>query len=196
MYDAGEFVEPGGCSGGQDQLKQDLVKLHELRVCDWLRSLSFRIPDSDVIVVATKCDLVAGAATSLAGRVEPAIRKWLQHWSEAEMTAVRVEDGVSLTSCVPTSVSKEHGKDSARETEDPGKSTWACDWCEDTRDRCIPSLLRRVMYKSKGDLRGATMVLPRTWNIALTALDALGSGRRVFLRCWYIPSLLFCAVFV
>ncbi|CAN0542233.1 unnamed protein product, partial [Ectocarpus sp. 8 AP-2014] len=33
------------------------------------------------------------------------------------------------------------------------------------------------MYSSKGDLRGASLVLPRSWNIALEVLDALGSGR-------------------
>lgn len=79
---------------------QDLSKLQELRVCDWLRSLSFRIPDSDVVVVATKCDLADGMATSLAERMERAIRKWLESWRGAQMTTVRVDEGVSLTSCV------------------------------------------------------------------------------------------------
>ena len=177
VCDTGGFVERGGCSSGQDQLKQDLVRLRELRVCDWLRSLSFRIPDSDVIVVATKCDLVAGIATTLAGRIEPAIQKWLNHWSDAEMTAVRVEDGVSLTSCVAASAPKEDEEDSSRERGAPGYSTWACDWSEDTRDPPLPSLLHRVMYENKGGLRGATMVLPMSWNIALAVLEALGSGR-------------------
>ena len=161
----------------KDTLRQDLAKIQELRVCDWLRSLSFRVPDSDVVVVATKCDLAAGMAVDLAGRMERAIRKWLENWSGSQMTAVRVEDGVSLTSCV-TSSSQEQSGAASEETIYLGHSMWACDWHQDNRDEPAPSLLRRVIYNNKGDLRGAAMVLPRSWNIALEVLDAMGTGRQ------------------
>ncbi|CAM9921267.1 unnamed protein product [Ectocarpus sp. 12 AP-2014] len=52
-------------------------------------------------MVATKCDFAAGMAADAAGRVEAANAKWKESWSGAGMTAVRVEDGVSLTSCFP-----------------------------------------------------------------------------------------------
>lgn len=56
---------------------------------------------------------------------------------------------------------------------------WACDWHEDMRDDSPPSLLHRILHNSTGDLRGAAMVLPRSWIIALEMLEALGSGRQV-----------------
>ncbi|CAN0548116.1 unnamed protein product, partial [Ectocarpus sp. 8 AP-2014] len=42
----------GDDTGGQ--VKEDCHKLEELRVCDWLRSVSRRVPNNDVILVATK----------------------------------------------------------------------------------------------------------------------------------------------
>ena len=163
----------------KDQLERDLSKLQQLRVCDWLRSLSFRIPDSDVVVVATKCDLtVGGTATNLAERMERAIRRWLERWRGSEMTAVRVEDGVSLTSCAASSAPEEDGDDVLGERKKPDGSLWACDWVEDVRDDLPPSLLHRAVYNSKGELRGAALVLPRSWNMALEVLEALGSGRQ------------------
>lgn len=159
-------------------LKEDLCKLQELRVCDWLRSLSFRIPDSDVVVVATKCDRADGMAVEMAGRIERAIQKWLESWSDSGMTAVRVEDGVSLTSCVP-SAPLEHDGIALGKRKSPEDSMWACDWRQDTREEPLRSLLHRVIYNSKDNLRGAALVLPRSWNIALLVLDALGSGRQV-----------------
>lgn len=178
VCNTGAFGQQDDCSSGGNQLNQDLVKLQEMRVCDWLRSLSFRIPDSDVIIVATKCDLTAGMATDMAGRMERAIRKWLESWSGAGMRAVRVESGVSLTSCA-ISVPEEQVRIALGREEASGESVWACDWREDTRNEPSPSLLHRVIYNSRDDLRGAAMVLPRTWDIALDVLDALGSGRQV-----------------
>lgn len=178
VCDIDAFRKRGRCSNdGGDPLNDDLNRLQELRVCDWLRSLSFRIPDSDVLVVATKCDLAAGMATGVAARMERAIRKWLESWSGASMTAVRVEGGMSLTSCVTTSAPQEERSRALGKRKSPEESPWACDWREDMRYEPSLSLLHRVMYNGKGDLRGAAMVLPRSWNIALEVLDALGSGR-------------------
>eukprot|EP00752_Nemacystus_decipiens_P017045 g15262.t1 len=176
VCNAGAFGQRDG-STDEDPLNQDLYKLQELRVCDWLRSLSFRIPESDVVVVATKCDLVGKTAAELAGRMERAIRKWLVNWSSSHMTAVRVEDGVSLTSCAATSVSAKDGDATLGTNKGPGDPMWACDWRNNLRHESPPSLLHRVMYSNTGDLRGATVTLPWSWNVALEVLEALGSGR-------------------
>ncbi|CAM9180095.1 unnamed protein product, partial [Ectocarpus fasciculatus] len=179
VCDTGAFGQRDNSLTDRDQLKQDLSKLQELRVCDWLRSLSFRIPDSDVAVVATKCDLAAGRAADTAGRIEGAVGKWLEEWSGAGMTAVRVEDGVSLTSCFTPTPNDDGGAALGKRKSPEEESTWACDWREGVCVESQPSLLHRVMYNSKGELRGASLVLPRSWNIALEVLDALGSGRQV-----------------
>lgn len=176
VCDAGAFGDQDSCTGAGDSLNRDLNKLQELRVCDWLRSLSFRIPASDVVVVATKCDLARGMAANLAGRMECAARAWLEAWSRSEMVAVRVEDGVSLTSCV-TSVPDDQDNSVVRKRKKPGETIWACDWRDNTRGESPRSLLHRIMYNSSEDLRGAALVLPRSWNIALCVLDAVASGR-------------------
>lgn len=174
------FGQRDGYLSDGDQLDEDLDKLQELRVCDWLRSLSFRIPDSDVCVVATKCDLAGGKATDIAERVECAIRQWLKLWSDSEMTAVRIEPGVNLTSCVAAPSPEEAGGSVLAGRKGVGEPMWTCDWLEDMSDEpSPPSLLHRVIYNSKGDLRGAYSVIPRSWNIALTVLDAVQSGRQV-----------------
>lgn len=95
------------------------------------------------------------------------------------MAAARVEDGVSLTSCVAISAARQKANASLGTRKKPEESKWECDWREDLSDNSIPSLLDRIMYSSKGDLRGAAMVLPRSWDIALEVLEALGSGRQV-----------------
>lgn len=156
-----------------------MSRLQELRVCDRLRSLSFRIPDSDVVVVATKCDLVGGMAADLTRRMERAVLGWLEKWRGSQMTAVRVEDGVSLTICIATLAPEEEGGATVWKRSMPEESMWTCDWGEDMRDDSQPSLLRRIIYNSKGDLRGAATVLSRSWNVALEVLDAFGGGMQV-----------------
>ncbi|CAM9441097.1 unnamed protein product, partial [Ectocarpus sp. 12 AP-2014] len=91
------------------------------------------------------------------------------------MDPVRLERHVSLTSCFPEEVG-EHGESS------PGnhasKQGWACDWRNVKGDISSPSLLYRLVNKpGKGGLRGVQMVLPRSWDIALTFLDSLEYGR-------------------
>lgn len=99
MCNAEVFGQGDDSSSDRGQQKQDLAKLQELLVCDWLRSLSFRIP--------TKCDLAAGGMVpNLAERIDCAIRKWLDSWRGSGMTAVHVENGVSLASCVASSAAE------------------------------------------------------------------------------------------
>ncbi|CAM9861472.1 unnamed protein product [Ectocarpus sp. 4 AP-2014] len=177
VCDTGAFGQRDNSLTDRDQLKKDLSKLQELRVCDWLRSLSFRIPDSDVVMVATKCDLAAGMAADAAERMACGAGNWIESWSGAGMTAVRVEDGVSLTSCFAPTPNEDGGAALGTGKSPEEESTWVCDWREGMCVESRPSLLHRVMYNSKGDLRGASLVLPRGWNIGLGVLDALGRGR-------------------
>lgn len=156
-----------------EQVEEDCRKLEELRVFEWLRSVSWRVPDNNVILVATKCDRVGDNAIETGQRMENACQDWIQDWLDAGMS-VRLEPGVCLTSCCAT------------ETHEPGEGCigkrapaggWACDW-RDKEDNDPPlGLLERLVHKPGGDLRGTRMVLPRSWDIALTFLEALERGR-------------------
>ncbi|CAM9470923.1 unnamed protein product [Ectocarpus sp. 12 AP-2014] len=162
-------------TGTGGQVEEDCHKLEDLRVCDWLRSISQRIPGNDVILVATKCDLVGENAGKVGRSMEEACRKWLASWVHNGMQPICLEHGVSLTSCCPT-VGR---KDGEIRTGTPGsEGGWVCDWLDDRDDKPLPSLLHRLVNKPNGGgLRGAQMVLPRSWDIALTVLDALEHGR-------------------
>ncbi|CAN0148410.1 unnamed protein product [Ectocarpus sp. 6 AP-2014] len=175
VCNAGEF---GQRRGGEDCVEVgevDCRKLEELRVCDWLRSISRRVPDNDVILVATKCDLVGGNAGEIGSRMENSCRAWLSGWVRNGMQPVRLEPHVCLTSCFPIRVG-EHGERSAG--NHVRKGGWACDWRNVEDDQPSPSFLHRLVNKPDGrGLRGAQMVLPRSWDIALTVLEALEHGR-------------------
>lgn len=193
VCDAGAFEQRDGEEHAQ--LKNDICTLDKLRVCDWLRSISQRVPRSDVILVATKCDLTDGNAAEVAGRMDAACRVWLASGVAADMEPVRLEDGVCLTSCSskPTHTNMFQtmeaaagkfvsglvfGKNEApprNQTRAPG---WEGDWRDDMAEESPSSLLHRIVYKRDGSgLRGAEMVLPNSWDIALTVLEALERGR-------------------
>ncbi|CAM9841435.1 unnamed protein product [Scytosiphon promiscuus] len=158
--------------GTDDQLEEDCRKLEELRVFDWLRSISWRVPNNDVILVATKCDRIGGNAVGIGRRMENACQDWIHDWVDAGMS-VRVEPGVSLTSCAT-----EIRRPGEISTENPAPADgWACDWRDNADDDPPPSLRHRLVSKPGGGLRGAQMVLPRSWDIALTVLEALERGR-------------------
>ncbi|CAM9446096.1 unnamed protein product [Ectocarpus sp. 4 AP-2014] len=164
----------GTCETG-GQVKEDCRKLEELRVCDWLRSISRRVPDNDVILVATKCDLVGGNAGEIGKRIELASRTWLASWVRSGMQPVRLEPGVCLTSCCTTKVCEDGEKSTRNHAMEGG---WTCDWRDGKDDNPSPSLLHRLANKPDGgDLRGAQMVIPRSWDIALTVLEALERGQ-------------------
>ncbi|CAM9876886.1 unnamed protein product, partial [Ectocarpus sp. 12 AP-2014] len=176
VCNAGEFGQQLG-SDNIDQVEEDCRKLEGLRVCDWLRSMSRRVPGNDVILVATKCDLVSGNVEETGQRIEHACRTWLSSWVRNGMDPVRLERHVSLTSCFPIGAS-EHGESSRG--NHALKQGWACDWrdVEVEGDMSSPSLLYRLVNKpDEGGLRGVQMVLPRSWDIALTFLDSLEYGR-------------------
>ncbi|CAM9490436.1 unnamed protein product [Ectocarpus sp. 12 AP-2014] len=157
------------------QVQEDCRKLEELGVCHWLRSISRRVPDNAVILVATKCDLACGNAGDIGTRMEHACRTWLSSWVRDGMQPVRLEHGVCLTSCYPAAVC-EHGKSSTGNRCASGG--WACDWRDHRDDHPSPSLLHRLVNTPDGGgSRGAQMVLPRSWDMALTVLEALELGR-------------------
>ena len=193
VCDAGAFGQQRG--GDDGQMVEDIRNLDSLRVCDWLRSISYRVPESEVILVATKCDLTGRNVAGIAQRMEAACRMWLDRWSGAGMAPVRLEDGVCRTSCLvkttPTNILRRTEAAfggfltsfflGTRETA-PGNRTggldWECDWCDDGAAEPTMSMLGRVLNKKDGSgLRGAVMVLPRSWDIALTVLKALEYGR-------------------
>lgn len=181
VCNAEEFGKPSNAGG--DQLDRDCRKLEELRVCDWMRSISQRVPENDVILVATKCDRAARNPPEIGRRMEEACKTWLAEWSRQGMRAVRLEHGVCLTSCCVT------GEETAccggfgkQRTKSSGNrfaaGEWTCDWRDSTDDNPPPRLLDRLMIKRDGGgPRGAEMVLPRSWNIALNFLEALERGR-------------------
>ncbi|CAM9732608.1 unnamed protein product [Ectocarpus fasciculatus] len=174
VCNAGEFGQRRG-SEPFGEVQEDCHKLEELRVCDWLRSISRRVPDNDVILVATKCDLAGGNAGKIGSRMENSCRTWLSGWVGNGMQPVRLEPHVCLTSCFPIGVG-EHGERSAGSHVSNGG--WACDWQNVDDDQRSPSLLHRLVNKPDGrGLRGTQMVLPRSWDIALTVLEAVEHGR-------------------
>lgn len=169
--DAEAFGQPSIGTGLQ--VKEDCRKLEELSVCGWLRSISWRVPYNDVILVATKCDQVGGSSKEIGRRMEDACRTWLASWVRDGMGPVGLEDGVCMTSCRPAGV--EQVEDCAGERA-PGRD-WECDWRDTADEHPSPSLLYRLVNKHDGSgLRGAQMVLPQSWDIALHWLEALEHG--------------------
>lgn len=179
VCDAREFGQRTGGGSERDSAAADV--LEELLVFDWLRAITWRVPDNDAILVATKCDLTpgVGAADDVAKRMNAACQEWLQEWSEDEMPCVRVENGVCLTSCSKTAGDQQ--QDDLQRTQ---AGTWASDWSGDESKRSHSSLLNRILHKPKidgnmadgGGPRAVQMVVPRSWHVALTMLDALEFG--------------------
>ncbi|CAN0171516.1 unnamed protein product, partial [Scytosiphon promiscuus] len=141
VCNAAAFEYMGSETDGQ--VEEDCHKLEELRVCDWLRSISRRVPRNDVILVATKCDLGGGNPRETGRRIEEACRTWLADWVRDGMQPVRVEDGVCLTSCCVRvgdgdccSGFSIRGND--RRGNDSSKRDWACDWRDNTDENPSP----------------------------------------------------------
>ncbi|CAM9526964.1 unnamed protein product [Ectocarpus sp. 4 AP-2014] len=186
VCNAEAFGNPGDGIGGQ--VENDCRKLEELCVSDWLRCISRRVPDNEVILVATKCDLVGGIAMEIGQRMEKACRTLLARWVHDGMEPVKVEDVVCLTSCCSTTMNdggclkscwstsmNEQGESGSGPQASEGR--WACDWRDNMDENPSPGLLDRLVNKRDGGLRGTHMVLPRSWDIALTFLEALERGR-------------------
>lgn len=167
-----KFGPPGDTDDG-GQLESDIYKLEELGVCGWLRCLSWRVPDCNVILVGTKCDLLPEKVMKdVARRLEDACRKWLENWAETGKK-INIEPGVSLTSCKPRGIYSK-----AKDRWQKSKDRWQCDRGKGLDGACTTSLLYRITHNSQGDgHRGTGTTIPRGWRIAQHVLDALAKGR-------------------
>lgn len=180
----------GSAEEDVDQLDTDVKKIEELGVCEWLRCLSWRAPGSDAFLVGTKCDRLKADAKDTAERIDEACQKWLVRWITQGMR-INIEGGVSLTSCArPPERSWLMDRLADLDALIPGtkrtltrrdfvnECPWPCDWPSGAQEASSEGLLRRITHKSRTNtFRGATMVLPRGWDAALTMLEALRMGR-------------------
>lgn len=138
------FENSSNRNGGQ--LDEDCRKLQQLCVCDWLRSISRRVPDNDVLLVATKCDLVAINPRGIGRRVEEACRTWLARWVHAGMRPAMGEDGVCLTTCCASGTDGQEERSGGHHAVEGG---WACDRRDSTDENKSPSLLHQLVSSLK-----------------------------------------------
>lgn len=162
-----------------EQEEKDLRMLKELDVCRWLQFLSWRVPECSVVMVATMCDLLeANVMAGIPGRVERACQRWLKIMaSSGRHIAVKLERGVSLTSCaIPASCWRRLTKSITDRLPERSrwKRPWPCDRGLSNMDAHARGLIDRILYRTKtGPHRGMESFLPRAWCIALAFLEAL-----------------------
>ena len=146
---------------------ENALNLESLAIAPWLRHLTFRVPDANVVLVGNKWDLVA-SKHNVAPEVERQSSTWLASWIEKahghQPHGLSLEDGVSLVSCAP----------SVRAALAPafgGGTGWPC-------DRSEPGLFRRITFNAAGETRALTMCLPHSYLLALEVLEDLASCSR------------------
>lgn len=195
VCDAKEFGLRSGRLTDEQQARQDLRKLEEMGVCDWLKCLAWRVPGCDVVLVGTKCDLLPrDKVKDVATRIERGCRMWLERDAPYK---INIEAGVSMTSCKQRA-GEGRGKERrsgplpsledcmggfggtfcmGRRTKD--HQSWPCDviydGSGDTSRTSLPTRITKT-HESKAN-RGASMLIPRGWDIALTVIEALSAGR-------------------
>lgn len=150
--------------------EMDDLDLESLAIAPWLRYLTFRVPDANVVFVGNKWDRVARDRHTVAADVERCSRRWLKAWIEKARGRrpheISLEDGVSLTSCKPS------GSGIFAPSFGGGAKTgWPC-------DKSSPGLLRRIVRNGAGDTRAVTMCLPPSYQLALGMLEELASSSR------------------
>ncbi|CAM9712032.1 unnamed protein product, partial [Ectocarpus sp. 8 AP-2014] len=145
------------------------LHLEDLAIAPWLRYLTFRVPDANVVLVGNKWDRVVRARGTVAGGVERESRQWLKSWLEKahghQPHGLSLEDGVSLVSCAPPS-----GLGAWAPTFG-WRTGWPC-------DKSTPGLFHRIIYNPVGDKRTVTMHLPPSYRLALEMLEELASSSR------------------
>lgn len=199
VCDASKFGARRSRLTDEEQLEIDIEELEALEVCHWLRVLSWRVPGCNVLLVGTKCDLLPPESIEdVEERIEAACRTWTERW-ELQGMNINVEPGVVLTSCVTPSegeaasgdnsaslsASSAEMKMSSRAHEKPMPTVsegrnWPSDFSE-SPDSGSAGLLHRITHTVDGMSRAARMTTPRGWDLALTVLDALSAGRRVYI---------------
>ncbi|CAB1102577.1 unnamed protein product [Ectocarpus sp. CCAP 1310/34] len=152
--------------------QMDELNLEDLAIAPWLRQMTFRVPDANVVLVGNKWDLVAEANLHVADDVERKSREWLTAWIESahrhQPPQLSLEAGVSLVSCAP----------SGRAGWAPsfgGRKAWPCDKNKPGQ----PGLFRRIIYNPVDDMRAVTMRLSPVYVLALNLLEELASRSRV-----------------
>lgn len=177
-----------GCNGtGVVSTTEDL---QTLGILPWLAALSFRLPGGDVILVGNKCDLRSGAqdsAAQAASRVESACRRWLARVCSSGGRVVEIEQGTSLTSCAPPGWWAYIANSTLRGLAwiSGYKLGWPCDWSGGAwGGNRPPSLVDRIVrVGGSGPLRAQEMVLPQSWELALTFLRDLSGSERYEFMC-------------
>eukprot|EP00752_Nemacystus_decipiens_P016125 g14419.t2 len=148
--------------------KMDALDLEELAIAPWLRYLTFRVPDANVLLVGNKWDEVVKSKEQVEVDVETQSGRWLSAWEEKahrhKPQRLSLEAGVSLVSCAPSVL--------RTMASSVGKGTgWPC-------DRSTPGLFHRIIYNSDGEKRAVTMTLPRSYQLALEMLKELTPSSR------------------
>ncbi|CAN0131334.1 unnamed protein product [Pylaiella littoralis] len=160
--------------------KMDDLDLEDLAIAPWLRYLTFRVPDANVILVGNKWDRVVKAKQEVSVEVEDQSRQWLSSWTEKahghQTQRLSLEDGVSLVSCAPSVLGVL--------APSFGMGTgWPCDRSCDKR---TPGLFHRILCNpvddkravTMDDSRAVTMHLPPSYQLALEMLEKLASSSR------------------
>jgi len=163
--------------------------LQTLGILPWLRALSFRLPDGDVILVGNKCDLrssARGSAAHAASRVESACSVWLARVRSSRGRAVEIEKGTSLTSCARPGwwAYLKSGAWRGLAWITGYNMGWPCDWSAGAMGgKPPPSLVDRIVRAGDdGRLRAEEMVLPKSWDLALSFLRDLSNNERYGFR--------------
>lgn len=172
-----------GCNESGATCTED--DLQALGILPWLTALSFRLPGGDVILVGNKCDLRSGAqdsAAHAASRVESACRDWLARVCSSGGRAVEIEKGTSLTSCALPGwwAYLTSGVLRGLAWISGYKMGWPCDWKAGAMSgNRPPSLVDRIVRAGdNGPLRAEKMVLPQSWELALSFLRDLSDNER------------------
>lgn len=147
----------------------DDLDLEDLAIAPWLRHLTFRVPDANVVLVGNKWDRVDKAKQEVAVDVEVKSRAWLSSWTEIphghQPQRLSLEDGVSRVSCAPSvlgALAPSFGRGTG----------WPCDKSPP------PGLFHRIIYNPADDTRAVTMRLPPSYRLALEMLEKLASCSR------------------
>lgn len=148
----------------------DELNLEDLAIAPWLRQMTFRVPDANVVLVGNKWDLVAEANLHVEVDVERESRKWLTAWIESahghQPPQLSLEAGVSLVSCAPSG-------GAGWAPSFGGRKAWPCD----KKKPGQPGLLHRIIYNPVDGTRAVTMRLPSGYVLALNLLEELSRRR-------------------
>ncbi|CAN0565264.1 unnamed protein product, partial [Ectocarpus sp. 12 AP-2014] len=146
----------------------DGLNLEDLAIAPWLRYLTFRVPDANVILVGNKWDGVERSRRTVADDVKRESRRWLKSWMEKahghQPHGLSLEDGVSLVTCAQSGLG-------VSAPAFGGRTGWPC-------DKSTPGLFHRMIYNPVDEKRTATMHLPPSYRLALELLEELAPSSR------------------